>query len=201
MLPYRLAGTEVMETLQQVELILIGMQTTVEINLRRTIHILMVDVEVMLLICHDLREVVVVGYTDRHRIRIGLTEVCHRVEGNLVILILIPIELRLVVDKRHAIATGLIIVLTWEQFPTVCDNLVKTRVHRRRLHAEGVTRQDGRRCAQLTDLRCSTLQLQVNVHHVEFVGQRYTVTLIVILIISILIDHADDLLLSHILED
>ena len=124
MLPYRLFCTQFVEILQQVELVLIGMQTTVEVDLRCTLHILMIDVEVVLLISHHFREVVIVGHADRYRIRIGLTEVSPRVEGYLVILILIPVELRFVVDKRHTIAAGFEIIRTWEEFPTIGDDLI-----------------------------------------------------------------------------
>ena len=66
---------QVEEVLQQVELALVRIRLTfavVKIDLGRTVDIRIVDIHVMLLILHDGIEVVVVGHTQRHGVRIGL---------------------------------------------------------------------------------------------------------------------------------
>ena len=91
------------------------------------------------------------------------------------------------------------ILLAVEQLPATGQNLVKTRINGGRLQSDGITRQNGRRCVQQSNLRSTALQLQVDVQHVELVDQTDTFTLVICLVVGVLINDADDLLLGDIL--
>ena len=91
------------------------------------------------------------------------------------------------------------IVLIGIEFPTVDKHLVDTCTYLWSVQTYSTTWQDDRRFVQRADRRCSTLQLQVDIHHMEFVGH-LDITIITILIIRILIYHRNNFLLSQIAD-
>ena len=92
------------------------------------------------------------------------------------------------------------IVLAGKQFPTIGQYLIKTRIYSRSLQANSVTWQYGRWCIQRSNLRCATLQLQVDIHDMEFVHQTDTLAFVIGFIVGVLIDNTDDLLRRYILS-
>ena len=139
----------------------------------------------------------VVGHRERHGVRIGLTQPCSGVEGHPVLLVLIPINWCDVVLKRNTITVVGGIVGRSKQLPTAVEHLVETRIHIRTTETNGIARQYHRRILQLSDNRCATLQLQVDVDNVELVGLLHATTFL-IFVVGILIDYGDNLLLHHV---
>ena len=158
----------------------------------------MIHIEVVLLILHDGIQVVVVSHTQRHVVRIGLTQIGLRVECQPYLLVLIPVEWGAVDGEWLTIAVQHGVILVVEHLPATGQHLVKTRIHRRCLQSERVARQHGRRRVQRTNLRSTTLQLQADIQHMQLIDQAHTLTFVASLVIRVLINHADDLLRRHI---
>ena len=154
----------------------------------------MIYIEVVLLILHHSIEVVVVSHRQWHIVRVGLAQIGLRIEGQEYLLILIPVERCTIVCEWDAITMQHRIVFRIEQFPATGQNLIKSRTNGWCLQTDGITRQYSRRCRQRANLRCTTLQLQVDVHHMQLVYQADTLTLVIWLIIGILINDRNDLL-------
>ena len=89
------------------------------------------------------------------------------------------------------------IILVGIEFPTVDKHLVDTCTYLWSVQTYSTTWQDDRWFVQRADRRCATFQLQVDIHHMQFVSH-LDITIITILIIRILIYHRDNLLLSQI---
>ena len=91
------------------------------------------------------------------------------------------------------------IVLIGIEFPTIDKHLIDTGSYLRSVQTNGTTRQYNWRFVQRADRRCATFQLQVDIHHMQFVSH-LDITIITILIIRILIYHRNNLLLSQIAD-
>ena len=151
----------------------------------------------VILIIHDGIEVVVVGHGERNGVRISLTKIGLRVEGNIVLAILIPIDRRIVVLEGHTVTVVVGIVLCVEEFPAAGEHLVESGVHIWCLQAHGIARQHGGRRTELSDLRHTALEFEVDIDDMQFIGHLHT-AVVLILIVRVLVDHGDDLLLHHI---
>ena len=96
---------------------------------------IVIHMQMEILIVHHRLQVMIVGHTHWHRVRIGLTQECLGVEGDISLLVLIPVNWCLIVGKRHAITVVDGILVTVEQLPSVGQHLVKTRVDAGRLQS------------------------------------------------------------------
>ena len=122
----RRSHTQVEEILQQVETALVVVAIVVDINLAGALHIGMVDIQVVILIVHHSLQVVVVGHTERHIVRIGLTKIGLRIVGQI-LTVLIPVDRRLV-GELLTVAMTLGILLSLEDLPATTHDLIGTRL-------------------------------------------------------------------------
>ena len=194
--------TQVEEVLQQVEAIRAARLVctiVVDVNLRITIHVCMVNVVVVFLCLHHLLQVVVVRHRELYRVRIGLTQIrlcviCHPVT------ILIPVHRCAVIDVRLSVFVHLGIIFVGEDFPSGAGNLKCTRLHRRQFQSDHCTWQHDGRIGKRSDLWCTTLEVDVDVHDMTFADRRDVITTFIALLILIHIDDRDNLLLREIID-
>ena len=194
--------TQVEEVLQQVEAIRAARLVctiVVDVNLRLAIHVCMVNVVVVFLCLHHLLQVVVVRHRELYRVRIGLTQirlcvVCHPVT------ILIPVHRCAVIDVRLSVFVHLGIIFVGEDFPSGAGNLKCTRLHRRQFQSDHCTWQHDGRIGKRSDLWCTTLEVDVDVHDMTFADRRDVITTFIALLILIHIDDRDNLLLREIID-
>ena len=91
------------------------------------------------------------------------------------------------------------IVLIGIEFPTIDKHLIDTGSYLRSVQTNGTTRQDDRRFVQRANRRCATFQLQVDIHHMQFISH-LDITIITILVVGVLIYHRDNLFLGQIAD-
>ena len=154
--------TQVVEILQEVELTLRLVRqalAVININLAGAVYIRMIHIHVVCLILHHFIQVMVVGHTEQYGVRIGLTQIGLRIECHPSLLVLIPIELRLIIIERYTVAMMDSILLIGKHLPAIRQDLIETWVHSRRFQTHLVTWQYHWRCVQRTNLRCTALQL------------------------------------------
>ena len=129
----------------------------VDINLTVAHHVGMVHIQVVFLVGQHVTQVVIVCHTERHGVRIGLTQIGSGVECHPYVLVLIPEERSLLIGEGCTVTVVVRINLVGVYLPSVADRLVKSGVHRRRRQLHVVTRQYGSRCIQRSHLRHTTL--------------------------------------------
>ena len=194
--------TQVIKVFQQVKLTLRRITdavAVVDIDLRITDSTRMIHIHMMFLIVHHGIKFMVVGYTDGHGVRIDLGQIVSRIEGHPCLFVLIPIDGRVTIVEGRTIDMLLSLIIVGEDLPAVTKRLIESRIHLRCCQADSIARQYGGRRTQFTDSGHSTLQLQMDVHHMELISLLDT-AIVFILIVGILIDHGDDLLLGHIVD-
>ena len=171
---------QVEEVLQHVELALVGVDAggvaVVEVDLRTAVVLLgigMVDEHVVVGVGHDVGDVVVVTHAEGHVVRVGLAQVGLGIVGYLVV-VLIPIDGRVVVDEGRAVLVCGGILLVGKDLPSGAEHLEGTGGHLGHLHTDGRAGQHGVGLGELTDLRHAALELQVDVDDVTL-GDRHDV--------------------------
>ena len=197
----RSTNTQVIEVLEQVESILRTAAIVVDVNLRVALQTaaVVVHVQVVFLVVHHLLQVVVVGHADRHVVRVGLTQIGLRIVCQIET-VLIPVERIYRRRIGHTVDMALGIVRILEEFPTATGNLVSTRCYRRYAHGDARTWQYDGRCIDIFHCRHTTLEVDVDVHHMTF-GDRYNmVSIIITLFVVILIDDGDNLLSREVVD-
>ena len=112
---FQSVDTEVVEVLQQIDTALGITAIVVQVDLTVALHLRMIDIEVVLGIGHDSLQVVVVGHTERHVVRVGLTQIGLGVVSQI-LTILIPID-RCRAVEGDTIAMTLGIILIGEDLP------------------------------------------------------------------------------------
>ena len=149
-------------------------------------------------VCHDLRQVVVVCHADRLVVRVGLAQIGLGVVRQIVT-VLVPVEL---VDVRQVVNTVQVVLGIadgLEELPSTTGDLVGTRGDNRLAETQLRTGQDGLRLLDVLDKRNTALEVDVDVHHMAF-ADGCDVTLRVGLLVVVLIDDGDDLLLREVVD-
>ena len=157
------------------------------------LHVLVVHVVMVFLILQYLRQVMIVGHADLNMVRVSLTKIRLGIVGQ-VESILIPIKwisgrrIFNTIDMAFGISNLL------KEFPSTTRYLVGTRSNVRINHTDFRARQNNLRHLDVLDSRNTTLELQVDVHHMAFTDRRNVCTRLITLLVVVLIDHGDNLL-------
>ena len=159
----------------------------------------MIHIHVVILILHHGIKIVIVGHTDGHRVRVGLTQIVSRIEGHPCLFVLIPIDGRVAIVERNTVKMVHRIFTISEEFPSIAKRLIEAGIHLRCRQTDSIARQYGWWRIEHTDSGQTALQLQMDVHHVQFIRLLDT-AVVFILIVGILIDHGDDLLLGQVID-
>ena len=192
---------QVDELLQQLCAVLaVGTRAVVvEVYLRLAVHVLVVYVVVVLLVVHQLAQVVVVGHGELYGIRVGAAEVRLGIIGHVVV-VLVPVQVGGVVVVGYAVAVQRGIAGIGKHLPSGTGNLEGTGFHARYLHAHAVAGYDGGGLLQRTYLGHARLELQVYVHDVSFGHRHHVVAALVALVVLVEEDGRDDLLLLQVVD-
>ena len=153
--------------------------------------------EVLLLVVHHLLQIVVVGYRDRHMVRVGLAEIGLSIVS-YIIAILIPVERVAAWIILYTIGVTLCIVHFLVEFPSTTCYLISTRCYGRRTQCHSCSWKNNTRLGDVFYIRNTTLELQVDIHHVTLSDRSDVHTRLITLLVVILINHSDNLLLREV---
>ena len=151
----------------------------------------------MFLIFHYLLQVVVVGHTHLYVVGVGLTEIGLGIVSQIVT-ILIPIEW---VGSRRVFNTidmALCIRLLLEELPSTTRYFVSTRCYVWFTDTNEGTRQHNLWSLDFLNVRNTTLEHDVDIHHMALADWCNVSTRSITLLIVILIDDGDNLLLREV---
>ena len=195
--------TKIKQVFQQVEAALAARRIVaviVDINLRIAVHILVVNIIVVVLGLHHLLQVMVVGHIHLYRIRIALTADVGQTVVAHVVVVLIPVERVQGWRERNGIASALSIFLSLIQLPATASNLVGTRNDVRLAQAYIVARNDNLRSLDILHLGQTTLERDMDIHHMAFADRRDVVAQLVALLVVVTVNHGDNLLRRQVLD-
>ena len=159
----------------------------------------MVHIHVVQLVrlAHHVVQVVVVGHTHGHGIGVGLAKVGLGIVGN-VIVVLIPVEQALARRIFNAVDMALGIALVVEERPSTARHLVGTRCDVGLSEAERRSWQHNLRLVDVLYLGNTTLERDVDVHHMALADRRDVRTVTGALLVVVLVDNGDDLLFREV---
>ena len=192
--------TQLEEVLQQIDTILFA-RVVVDVNLAVALQLgtVVVNIQVVLLVIHHLLQVVVVGYTHGHIVRVCLAQVCLSIVGN-VVAVLIPIER--VANRRvvHAVGMVLGIALVGEQFPSAANHLVGSGRYVWRLYRYAISGQHNVGRIDIIDGGDAAPEVDMDVQHMILADGSDLRTGLVALLVVVLINHGDNLFLREVLD-
>ena len=197
---HRVLQGEVEEVLEEVEFALgvVRALAVVDVNLARTVHILVVHKQVARVVHHGI-EVVVVGHGELHEVGVGLAEVRLSVVGYVVV-VLVPVHRREVVEVRNTVGVVFGIGLVGEHLPSAADDLEGTGCDVRLLQTHGAVGQHDGRLLQLADARHTALELQVDVDDMLLGNLLDVGTRLVALLVCVLVDDGNHLVLAEVVD-
>ena len=161
-------------------------------------YVLMINVVVVRRGIHHLLQVMVIGDTHGYVVRVGLTEISLGIVGHIVTVLII---IQQIGSRRifYTIDMTLGFGLRLEQLPTTTRQLVGTWCHVRILQADGRTRQHNLWRQDVLYVWHTTLELDMNVHHMALADRR-DVTVRIALFVVVLIDDGDNLILRQVID-